>query len=72
MRRICPSKTDIAFEEFFGLVDRLDNVVVDIQRTSAHDEVPQDDCLADRIGNRLLEAMSLAWPAEFANNDLAG
>ena len=65
-----PVRTDVAFKKLLGLIDRLDNVLVDISRVSPDSEIPQDYGLADGISYRLLKIMSFARPAKLANYDL--
>ena len=68
-----PVRSDAAFEGFPGLIDRLDDVVVDAVGLGARDEVAQHDRLLDAAGIGVVEIVAGARPAEFGDHDpLAG
>ena len=68
-----PIRTDAAFEEFPGLIDRLDDVVFHADRFGAADEGAQRHRLLERAGDRALEIVAGTRPAEFGDHDpLAG
>src|SRR5262245_62842060 len=68
-----PIWTDTAFEYFPGLIDRLNDVVIDAVGLGARDEVSQHHRLVDASRVCVLEIIAGARPAEFRNDDtLAG
>ena len=68
-----PIGSDAAFEEFPGLIDRLDDVVFHADRFGAGDEVAQHRGLFERAGFGVAQIVAGARPAEFGDDDaLAG
>ena len=68
-----PIGTDAAFEEFPGLIDRLDDVVFHADGFGAGDEVAQHHGLLERAGIGIAQIVAGARPAEFGDHDpLAG
>ena len=70
-RRIqnAPIGSDAAFEEFPGLIDRLDDVVVHADGFGAGDEIAQHRGLLERAGLGVAQIVAGAGPAEFGNDD---
>src|SRR5262249_51947526 len=64
-----PIWTDTAFEYFPGLIDRLNDVVIDTVGLGARDEVSQHHRLVDASRVCVLEIIARARPAEFRNDD---
>ena len=64
-----PIRADAAFEEFPGLIDRLDDVVVHADGVGAGDEVAQHRCLLERAGLGVAQIVAGAGPAEFGDHD---
>ena len=68
-----PIGTDAAFEEFPGLIDRLDDVVFHADGFGARDEVAQHHRLLERAGIGVAQIVAGARPAELGDHDpLAG
>ena len=68
-----PIGADAAFEEFPGLIDRLDDVVFHADGFGAGDEVAQHRGLLERAGIGVPQIVAGARPAEFGDHDpLAG
>ncbi len=68
-----PIGTDAAFHRLPGLIDRLDDVVVDAVGLGAGDEITQNHGLLDAAGIGVVEIIAGARPAEFGDHDpLAG
>ena len=68
-----PIGADAAFEEFPGLIDRLDDVVFHADGFGAGDEVAQHHRLLERTGIGIAQIVAGARPAEFGDHDpLAG
>ena len=70
-RRIenAPIGSDAAFEEFPGLIDRLDDVVVHADGFGAGDEIAQHRGLLERSGVGVPQIIAGARPAEFGDHD---
>ena len=64
-----PIGSDAAFEEFPGLIDRLDDVVVHADGFGAGDEVAQHRGLLERTGLGVPQIVAGARPAEFGDHD---
>jgi hypothetical protein len=64
-----PIGADTAFEDFPGLVDGLDNVVVDAESFGARHKIAQHNCLLGAAGCCVLEIIARARPAEFGDHD---
>ena len=68
-----PIRADAALERLPGLVDRLDDVVVDAIGLGARDEVADDHRLLDAAGVGVMEIVAGARPTELGDDDaLAG
>ena len=64
-----PIGSDAAFEEFPGLIDRLDDVVVHADGFGAGDEIAQHRGLLERAGFGVAQIIAGARPAEFGDHD---
>ncbi len=64
-----PIGSDAAFEEFPGLIDRLDDVVVHADGFGAGDEIAQHRGLLERAGVGVAQIIAGARPAEFGDHD---
>ena len=64
-----PIGSDAAFEEFPGLIDRLDDVVVHADGFGAGDEIAQHRGLLERSGFGVPQIIAGARPAEFGDHD---
>ena len=64
-----PIGSDAAFEEFPGLIDRLDDVVVHADGFGAGDEIAQHRGLLERAGFGVPQIVAGARPAEFGDDD---
>ena len=64
-----PIGADAAFEEFPGLIDRLDDVVVHADGFGAGHEVPQHRGLLEQAGIGVPQIVAGARPAEFGDDD---
>ncbi len=64
-----PIGADAAFEYLPGLIDGLDDVVIDAERLRVRDEVPHHDGLLHPARIAVLQVVSGARPPEFGNDD---
>ena len=68
-----PIRTDAAFEEFPGLINRLDDVVVHADGLGPRDEIAEHRGLLERTGHGIAQVIARARPTEFRDHDpLAG
>src|SRR6185437_4762965 len=64
-----PIGADVALENFFRLIDGLDNIVVDAELVGLGNEVAQHAGLAERTRDGAFEIMTRTWPAKLPDDD---